>query len=80
MAAIVQKPVRDGESISYEYRGTPGTEFNYDGENFRVPDSGVIELVSSKAKDYVINGRTLPLNLWPKDSFGTRTIPLSTSN
>ncbi len=68
------------ETTSYRFVGTPGTEFRYDGDSYRVPESGVIELVSSNAKEYVVNGRTLPLNLWPKDSFGTRTVPLPTSN
>jgi len=64
------------DTVSYRFVGEPGTEFRYDGDDYRVPAKGSIELVSTRAKDYQVNGRTLPLNLWPKDQFGMRTIPL----
>ena len=64
------------DTVSYRFVGTPGTEFHYDGDSYRVPDSGTIELISTRAKNYEVNGRSLPLNLWPKDQFGMRTIPL----
>ena len=38
--------------------------------------NGSIELISTRAQNYEVNGRALPLNLWPKDAFGMRTIPL----
>jgi hypothetical protein len=64
-------------TVSYRFVGDPGTEFRYDGEAFRVPASGSIELIASrKATDYLVSGRTLPLDVWPTDAFGTRTVPL----
>ena len=40
--------------------------------------SGWIELLSERNdKAYLAsNGRTLPLDVWPIDAFGTRTVPL----
>ncbi len=64
------------DTVSYRFVGEPGTEFHYDGDTYRVPQNGSIELVSTRAQNYEVNGRTLPLNLWPKDNFGMRTIPL----
>jgi len=64
-------------TVSYRFVGEPGTEFRYDGDAWRVPKSGVIELIASKgAADYQFNGRSLPLDVWPRDEFGTRTVPL----
>ena len=64
------------DTVSYRFVGDPGTEFRYDGDTYQVPPSGSIELISTRAQNYEVNGRALPLNLWPKDSFGMRTIPL----
>ncbi len=64
-------------TVSYRFVGDPGTEFSYDGETWRVPWSGWIELIASKeATEYQVNGRSLPLEVWPRDEFGTRTVPL----
>jgi hypothetical protein len=68
------------DTVSYRFVGEPGTEFHYDGDSYRVPQNGSIELVSTRAQNYEVNGRTLPLNLWPKDNFGMRTIPLPKQN
>src|SRR5690242_6260752 len=67
-------------TVSYKFVGDPGTQFRYDGDTYLVPESGSIELVSSRAENYEVNGRSLPLNLWPKDNFGMRTIPLPKKN
>lgn len=64
------------DTVSYRFVGEPGTEFRYDGDTYRVPAAGSIELISTRAQNYEVNGRALPLNLWPKDNFGMRTIPL----
>lgn len=67
------------KTVSYRFVGTAGTEFRYDGETFRVPASGSIELLASrKATAYQIGGKTLPLDVWPIDAFGARTVPLPT--
>src|SRR5258708_12996814 len=36
-------------TVSYRFIGEPGTEFRYDADSWRVPKSGFIELISSKA-------------------------------
>ena len=65
------------KTVSYRFQGEPGTEFRYDGETFRVPEGGEIELLAAKkATDYVIGGKTLPLDVFPADEFGARTIPM----
>ena len=48
------------------------------GAKYSVPKSGWIELLAEREdKGYLAaNGRTLPLDVWPIDAFGTRTVPL----
>jgi hypothetical protein len=65
------------KTVSYRFQGQPGTSFRYDGETFTVPPSGEIELLASKnATDYLIGGKTLPLDVFAADEFGARTIPM----
>src|SRR5260370_22581466 len=64
------------ETVSYRFVGDPGTEFHYDGDTWRVPRSGSIELIASHSTTYHVGGRSLPLHVWPRDEFGTRTVPL----
>lgn len=69
------------KTVSYRFVGAAGTEFRYDGETFRVPPAGSIELLASrKATEYEIDGKTLPLDVWPADEFGARTVPLPVRN
>jgi hypothetical protein len=69
------------KTVSYRFVGAAGTEFRYDGETFRVPAAGSIELLASKkATEYEIGGKTLPLDVWPADEFGARTVPLPAIN
>ena len=65
-------------TISYKFVGSPGSTFTYAGAKYSVPNSGWIELLSeSTDKGYLAaSGRTLPLDVWPIDAFGTRTVPL----
>ncbi|HXA15888.1 MAG TPA: hypothetical protein VN380_02760 [Thermoanaerobaculia bacterium] len=65
-------------TVSYKFVGTPGATFVYAGARYSVPKSGWIELLSGHDdKAYLAaNGRTLPLDVWPIDAFGTRTVPL----
>jgi hypothetical protein len=64
-------------TVSYKFVGTPGTPFRYDGANYLIPASGSIELISGKnATEYEHAGRQLPLEVWPRDAFGTRTVPV----
>jgi hypothetical protein len=64
-------------TISYKFVGTPGTVFTYSGHSYTVPKSGRIELVrEARETTYALAGRSLPLEVWPMDAFGTRTVPL----
>lgn len=64
------------KTVSYRFTGLPGREFRYAGETFRVPASGSIELIASRANDYSVDGKKLPLDVWPIDEFGSRTVKL----
>ena len=64
-------------TVSYKFVGTPGATFTYAGATYSVPQSGSIELVADGGKAYLAaNGRSLPLDVWPIDAFGTRTVPV----
>jgi hypothetical protein len=64
-------------TVSYKFVGTPGATFTYAGATYSVPRSGWIELLGDGGKVYLAaNGRTLPLDVWPIDAFGTRTVPV----
>ena len=64
-------------TVSYRFVGTPGQRFSYDGETFRIPARGSIELIASKGvTTYRFSTRDLMLDVWPLDQFGTRTVPL----
>src|SRR5882672_9482848 len=64
-------------TVSYKFVGAPGATFTYAGAKYSVPQSGWIELTSDGGKVYLAaNGRTLPLDVWPIDAFGTRTVPV----
>jgi hypothetical protein len=80
-APVAPVPVCHSGTVSYRFMGTPGSTFTYGGTQYAVPRSGSIELLSEGAdKGYLAaNGRTLPLDVWPIDGFGTRTVPLQTT-
>jgi hypothetical protein len=63
-------------TVSYKFVGAPGATFTYAGEKYSVPASGWIELIDSGKVYLAANGRTLPLDVWPIDAFGTRTVPV----
>ena len=65
-------------TVSYRFTGAPGAAFRYDGENYVIPASGSIELLASRrTTDYELaGGRHLPLDVWPRDDFGTRIVPV----
>jgi hypothetical protein len=65
-------------TVSYKFVGTAGSAFSYAGVKYSVPKSGWIELLAEREdKGYLAaDGRTLPLDVWPIDAFGTRTVPL----
>jgi hypothetical protein len=65
-------------TVSYKFVGTPGATFTYAGATYSVPRSGWIELLSDNDNTVYLaaNGRSLPLDVWPIDAFGTRTVPI----
>jgi hypothetical protein len=65
-------------TVSYKFVGTPGETFTYAGAKYSVPRSGWIELLSDSGNTAYVaaNGRALPLDVWPIDAFGTRTVPV----
>lgn len=64
-------------TVSYRFAGRPGTTFLYMGAMYSVPEKGSIELSGHGGdRAYRIGDRSLPLEVWPADEFGTRTVPL----
>jgi len=65
-------------TVSYKFVGAPGATFTYAGAKYSVPKNGSIELLSEREDHAYLaaNGRRLPLDVWPIDAFGTRTVPL----
>jgi hypothetical protein len=69
-----------GATVSYRFIGVAGTVFTYGGRRYAVPPSGWIELVREKETAYLAaTGKSLPLDVWPLDAFGTRRVPLPKS-
>ena len=75
------KPTCNIKTVSYKFVGAPGTEFRYDGAKYVVPTGGSIELIASKkaTEAETTSNPHVPLDLFPLDEFGTRTIPLTAS-
>jgi hypothetical protein len=66
-----------GATVSYRFVGVSGTVFTYGGHQYAVPTSGWIELVKERSQSvYLAGGKSLPLDVWPIDGFGTRRVPL----
>jgi hypothetical protein len=64
-------------TVGYRFRGKPGQQFRYAGDSYSVPPEGWVELIADRKRStYAIEGRTLPLDVWPRDQFGFRDIPL----
>src|SRR2546421_12903706 len=64
-------------TVAYKFVGAPGTKFTYMGEAYSVPTRGWIELMRDGGDTtYQFAEKTLPLEVWPINEFGTRTVPL----
>ena len=64
-------------TVGYRFRGKPGQEFRYAGDKYEIPQEGWVELIADRRRTtYAIQGRSLPLDVWPRDPFGFRDIPL----
>ena len=65
------------KTVGYRFRGLPGQTFRYAGDRYEIPAEGSIELLADRNKtSYVIGDRSLPLDVWPRDPFGFRDVPL----
>lgn len=68
------------KTVGYRFVGKAGQSFRYAGNEFTVPATGSIELVSSRKKTtYEVAGGELQLDVWPADKFGIRTVALPKS-
>jgi hypothetical protein len=68
-------------TVGYRFRGTPGQQFRYAGDSYEIPAEGWVELIAdARRTTYSIEGRSLPLDVWPRDQFGFREVPLPTMN
>lgn len=66
-------------TVGYRFVGKPGQQFRYAGDTYTVPGEGSIELIASPRRtSYAFAGRSLPLEVWPRDQFGFREVPLPT--
>lgn len=64
-------------TVSHKFVGTPGAAFSYGGDQYQIPATGWIELIAMKGvSTYEFKGRALPLNVFPRDQFGTETVQL----
>jgi len=68
-------------TVGYRFTGRPGQEFRYAGDTYQVPSEGWVELIADKRRTtYSVEGRSLPLEVWPKNQFGFREVPLPSSD
>lgn len=66
------------KTVSYRFVGDAGTTFRYDGATYSIPATGAVEIIASRKSEYEnVSGRQLPLDVWPIDEFGTRTVPVT---
>lgn len=64
-------------TVGYRFRGQAGQSFRYAGDSYEIPEEGWVELIADRRRTtYAINGHSLPLDVWPRDPFGFRDIPL----
>lgn len=64
-------------TVGYRFSGKPGQQFRYAGDTYEVPVEGWVELIADKRRTtYSYDGRSLPLEVWPKNQFGFREVPL----
>lgn len=83
--ARLLRPARQAEAkvtcgiktVGYRFRGTPGQTFRYAGDTYEIPQEGWVELIAHPRRNtYAIAGKSLPLDVWPRDQFGFREVPM----
>ena len=64
-------------TVGYRFRGKPGQVFSYAGDKYVIPAEGWVELIAdSRRTTYAVSGKSLSLDVWPRDPFGFRDVPL----
>lgn len=64
-------------TVGYRFRGKLGQTFRYAGDTYEIPEEGWVELIADRRRTtYAIHGHSLPLDVWPRDPFGFRDVPL----
>jgi hypothetical protein len=65
------------KTVGYRFVGKPGQTFRYAGDTYVIPKEGWVELIADKRRTtYAIDGKTLPLDVWPMNQFSFREVPL----
>jgi hypothetical protein len=64
-------------TVGYRFRGKPGQVFTYAGDKYEIPAEGWVELIAdARRTTYSVAGKSLELEVWPRDPFGFRDVPL----
>ncbi len=67
-------------TVGYRFRGTPGQEFRYAGDTYRIPAEGWVELIADRRRTtFAVAGQTFPIADTPRDPFGFRDVTLPNS-
>lgn len=65
------------ETVGYRFIGPAGRKLRYAGDTYEIEGDGDLELIADKRrKTYAVDGRSLPLDVWPRDEFGFREVPV----
>ena len=65
------------ETVGYRFIGPAGRKLRYAGDTYEIEQDGDLELIADKRRrTYAVDGRSLPLDVWPKDAFGFREVPV----
>lgn len=68
-------------TVGYRFRGTPGQEFRYAGDSYRIPAEGWVELIADRRRTtFAVEGHTLSIADSPRDPFGFRDVTLPTTS
>ena len=68
-------------TVGYRFVGKPGQQFRYAGDTYVVPAEGTVELIAHPRRTtYAVSGRSLPLEVWPRDQYGFREVPLPSTD
>lgn len=64
-------------TVGYRFAGPPGRKLRYAGDVYEIEQDGDVELIADKRrKTFTVDGRSLPLDVWPKNAFGFREVPV----